>query len=91
VVRFTLRSDDDLEEYDCAYVYLDAQGNRVFQYDDAPHHSELPTHPHHWHKGRRPARSPDRAFPLDMPAVSFVTVLNKVIRESIMHPKGSGE
>jgi hypothetical protein len=91
VVRFTLRSDDGLEEYDYAYVYLDAQGNRVFQYDDAPHHPHLPSHPHHWHKGQRPARSPDQAFPLDMPAVSFVTVLDKVIHEYLGPPKVTGE
>jgi len=81
VVRFTLRSDGDLEEYDYVYVYLDAQGRRVFQYDDAPHHPELPTHPHHVHKGRQPAQGPDKALPLDISRVDFVTVLSKVVHE----------
>ena len=83
VVRFTLESNDGIEECNYAYVYLDAHGTRVFQYDDAPHHPELPTHPHHVHKGRQPTKGPDRAWPLDIPRVDFVTVLSKIVREHL--------
>ena len=34
-----------------AYTYL-REGERVFRYDNAPHHPEIPTHPHHKHIGR---------------------------------------
>ncbi len=30
------------------YIYL-KNGERVFRYDNAPHHPEIPTHPHHIH------------------------------------------
>lgn len=83
VVRFTLRGNDDIEEHHYAYVYLDAQGQRVFQYDDAPHHPELSTHPHHVHRGRQPATGPDKAWPLDIPRVDFVTVVGEVLREHL--------
>lgn len=33
-----------------AYTYLRG-GERVFRYDNAPHHPEIPTHPHHKHLG----------------------------------------
>lgn len=90
VARFTLWSNDDIEEYDYAYVYLDAQGDRVFQYDDAPHHPHLPTHPHHVHKGRQPTKGPDRAWPLDIPRVDFVTVLDKIVQEYLGNPEAAG-
>ncbi|MBE7553249.1 MAG: hypothetical protein HS126_19435 [Anaerolineales bacterium] len=34
---------------DYAYHYQDADDNLVFRYDNAPHHPEVPTHPHHKH------------------------------------------
>ncbi len=33
-----------------AYTYL-RSGERVFRYDNAPHHPEIPTFPHHKHLG----------------------------------------
>lgn len=33
-----------------AYTYL-REGKRVFRYDNAPHHPEIETHPHHKHIG----------------------------------------
>ncbi|HOT93101.1 MAG TPA: DUF6516 family protein [Anaerolineae bacterium] len=33
-----------------AYVYM-RQGQHVFRYDNAPHHPEIATHPHHKHIG----------------------------------------
>ena len=35
-----------------SYTYL-ASGKRVFRYDNAPHHPEINTHPHHKHSGER--------------------------------------
>jgi len=35
-----------------AYTYLQ-NGERVFRYDNAPHHPEIKTHPHHKHTGSR--------------------------------------
>lgn len=55
IVHSWLEIADEVQEHDYAYVYLDAQGNRVFQYDDAPHHPGLPGYPHHMHKGRNPS------------------------------------
>ena len=89
IVHSYLDATAEVREHDYAYVYLDAQGNRVLQYDDAPHHPELPTHPHHIHKGRRPAKGPDRALPLDIPRVDFMTVLDRVVRECLGNPKAA--
>lgn len=36
-----------------AYTYLLKGGKRVFRYDNAPHHSEIATHPHHKHVGQK--------------------------------------
>lgn len=87
IVHSWLDATAEVREYDYAYVYLDAHGNRVFQYDDAPHHPELPTHPHHVHKGRRPVHGSDEALSLDIPQVDFVTVLDKIVRKYLGNPK----
>jgi len=46
---------------DYAYHYQDADGNLIFRYDNAPHHPEVSTHPHHRHtpEGVGPADPPD--------------------------------
>jgi len=49
-----------------AYTYI-REGQRVFRYDNAPHHPEIVTHPHHKHTG--PA---DRLTPADQPSLSQV-------------------
>ena len=91
IVHSWMDTTAEVREYDYAYVYQDVEGNRVFQYDDAPHHRELSTHPHHVHKGPRPAKGPDVALPLDIPRVDFVTILGKVVRECLEGPKADGE
>lgn len=78
IVRSSLEVTTEIQERDYAYIYLDAAGNRIFQYDDAPHHPNLSTHPHHIHTGRRPDQGPDKALPLDIPRVNFVTILGKI-------------
>jgi Family of unknown function (DUF6516) len=49
-----------------AYTYV-RQGQRAFRYDNAPHHPEIVTHPHHRHIG-----SADRLAPADQPSLSQV-------------------
>lgn len=49
-----------------AYTYL-REGRRVFRYDNAPHHPEIVTHPHHKHIGPN-----DRLAPADQPTLSQV-------------------
>ncbi len=49
-----------------AYTYM-REGNRVFRYDNAPHHPEIATHPHHKHIGPT-----DRLAPADQPSLSQV-------------------
>ena len=49
-----------------AYTYL-REGQRVFRYDNAPHHPEIVTHPHHKHIGPK-----DRLAPADQPSLSQV-------------------
>ncbi|MBI1878622.1 MAG: hypothetical protein HYR94_10415 [Chloroflexi bacterium] len=34
---------------DYAYHYQDAMDTLIFRYDNAPHHAEIATHPHHKH------------------------------------------
>lgn len=49
-----------------AYTYL-REGKRVFRYDNAPHHPEIMTYPHHQHVG-----SLERLSPADQPSLSQV-------------------
>jgi hypothetical protein len=49
-----------------AYSYI-REGRRVFRYDNAPHHPEIVTHPHHKHTGYT-----DRLTPADQPSLSQV-------------------
>lgn len=41
-----------LAKMDYAYHYQDGDKNLVFRYDNAPHHPEVTTHPHHKHLRR---------------------------------------
>jgi len=49
-----------------AYTYV-RQGQRAFRYDNAPHHLEIVTHPHHKHIG-----SADRLAPAEQPSLNQV-------------------
>ena len=62
------------------YGYYDQQGERVFQYDNAPHHPNLETHPHHIHKGPRPREGKDEAFDTDLTKVNFIAIVSKIER-----------
>jgi hypothetical protein len=45
---------------DYAYHFQDTQNQLIFRYDNAPHHPEVSTHPHHKHtsKGIETANPP---------------------------------
>ena len=49
-----------------AYTYLN-EGRRIFRYDNAPHHPEITTFPHHKHIGPQ-----ERLAPADQPSLSQV-------------------
>jgi hypothetical protein len=49
-----------------AYTYLRDE-QRIFHYDNAPHHPEIVTHPHHKHVGPE-----DRLAPADQPSLNQV-------------------
>jgi hypothetical protein len=49
-----------------SYTYI-REGQRVFRYDNAPHHSDVVTHPHH-----KPFGDRDRVAPADQPNLSQV-------------------
>jgi hypothetical protein len=49
-----------------AYTYL-RNAQRVFRYDNAPHHPEIITYPHHKHLGPQ-----DRLAPTDQPSLNQV-------------------
>ena len=50
----------------CAYTYLN-EGRRIFRYDNAPHHPEIVTFPHHKHIGPQ-----DCLTPADQPGLNSV-------------------
>jgi hypothetical protein len=49
-----------------AYTYL-KNDQRLFRYDNAPHHPEVATHPHHKHIG-----SKERLAPADQPTLGQI-------------------
>lgn len=49
-----------------AYTYIQ-HDQRIFRYDNAPHHPEIATHPHHKHIGPQ-----DRLSPADQPTLSQI-------------------
>jgi hypothetical protein len=80
IVRFSLKSHGEVEEYNYAYQYLDPQGERILRYDDAPHHPEISTHPHHLHRGPESKDQKERVYALDIDRVDFFTVLNRILQ-----------
>jgi hypothetical protein len=65
------------DEY--AYIYYDPHGRRIFQYDDAPHHPEISTYPHHLHRGAKVKRGKERVYAIDLPRVDFIAMVEKAI------------
>ncbi len=69
----------EIREYEYAYIYYDPRGKRVFQYDDAPHHPHVSTHPHHLHRGDKPKRGRERVEAIDVARVDFIAMVEKAI------------
>ncbi len=86
IARAELDTTTEVREYDYAYVYLDANDKRVLQYDNAPHHPGISTHPHHMHKGKKPIEGKDQAHPADISPVNFTTVLTKISEDYVRIP-----
>jgi len=80
IFEFELALDENYEVIERIYFfgYYDQQGERVFQYDNAPHHPHLKTHPHHIHKGPRPREGKDEAFDTDLTPVNFIAVVSQI-------------
>lgn len=53
-----------------AYTYMQG-GERIFRYDNAPHHPEIRTHPHHKHTGARNTLMPS-------PEPTLVQILDEI-------------
>jgi hypothetical protein len=49
-----------------AYTFMQS-GEQIFRYDNAPHHPEIDTHPHHKHSGAQ-----DTLYPAQEPALSQI-------------------
>jgi len=61
------RNKPSIDKY--RFHYMDNRGQMVFRYDNAPHHSEIGSHPHHKH-------TLDRIIPTTMP--SLKDILNEI-------------
>lgn len=78
-IEVSLTDEGEAVEDRYAYIYYDAGGRRIFQYDNRRHHPEISTHPHHMHRGPIPAPGErDRAWPTDIDFIAFETVLNRI-------------
>lgn len=79
-VRTSFDDHAEIREYDYAYIYYDPHGKRVFQYDDAPHHPHVSTHPHHLHRGDKPKLGREEVYAINLPRVDFIAIVEKAIR-----------
>jgi len=48
-----LEVNDFIEKKTYRYHYQDGSGNLIFRYDNAPHHKEIVTFPHHKHTDKK--------------------------------------
>ncbi|AEM38206.1 hypothetical protein Pyrfu_0334 [Pyrolobus fumarii 1A] len=48
-LEYLVSRGERVERIAYRFHYEDPHGNLRFRYDNAPHHPELPTHPHHKH------------------------------------------
>lgn len=51
------------------FQYMDNEGQMIFRYDNAPHHSDISSFPHHRH-------SPDKVTPSSIPSIE--DLLNEI-------------
>ncbi len=69
IAIFATESQDTLYIDKYRFHYRDITGKMLFRYDNAHHHSEIDTHPHHKH-------TPDIIIPSTMP--SLIDILNEI-------------
>lgn len=78
-VEISLADEGEAVEDRYAYIYYDADGRRILQYDNRRHHPEISTYPHHMHRGPIPGSGErDRAWPTDIDFIAFETVLGRI-------------
>ena len=65
VAIFAIESAATLAIVKYRFHYMDSKGQTVFRYDNAPHHPELLSFPHHKH-------TPNRTTASDMPSLDGV-------------------
>jgi hypothetical protein len=69
IAIFATESNKILSIEKFRFHYMDRAGRMMFRYDNAPHHSEVASYPHHKH-------TPDKILPARMP--SLKDVLNEI-------------
>ena len=69
-VRAGLDYEAVVQEHSYAYIYYDSHGNRIFQYDDSPHHPD---------RGVKSKKLSERIEAIDVPRVDFITIVAKVL------------
>jgi hypothetical protein len=69
IAIFATESTDNLSIDKYRFHYMDSTGRMLFRYDNAPHHSEIDSHPHHKH-------TVDKIIPSTMP--SLTEILNEI-------------
>jgi len=79
--KLVVRIEIEISEYkvlekEYYYGYYDGNGNRLFSYDNAPHHEWISTAPHHMHVEQ--IIDVDRAYPTDIRPVTLANVLTKI-------------
>ena len=69
IAIFAAGSPDTLSIDKYRFHYMDSTGRMLFRYDNAPHHSEIESHPHHKHTDHK-------IVPTTMP--SLTEILNEI-------------
>ena len=69
IAIFATESRNTLSIDKYRFHYMDNTGQMLFRYDNAPHHSEIDSHPHHKH-------TLDKIIPTTMP--SLTDILNEI-------------
>ena len=62
-LEYVLEEDNRLLRVSYRFHYIKQNGSLVFRYDNAPHHPELPTFPHHKHlPGKKVVSSSEKSL-----------------------------
>ncbi len=77
IIRIELEIFDyNVVETEYYYGYYTKNGSRNFSYDNAPHHEQISTAPHHLQRGR--VTDIDKAYPTDIRPVNLENILAKI-------------